>query len=48
MKRPNLGIIGIEENEDSQVKEPENVFNKIRRKLPQPKDRDGHKDTRSL
>ena len=29
MKRPNLRIIGIEQNEDSQLKEPENVFNKI-------------------
>jgi len=29
MKRPNLRIIGIEENEDSQLKRPENVFNKI-------------------
>jgi hypothetical protein len=29
MKRPNLRINGIEENEDSQLKEPENVFNKI-------------------
>ena len=29
MKRPNLRIIRIEENEDSQLKGPENVFNKI-------------------
>jgi hypothetical protein len=29
MKRANLRIIGIEENKDSQVKGPENVFNKI-------------------
>jgi hypothetical protein len=29
MKRPNLRIIGIEENEYSQLKGPENVFNKI-------------------
>ena len=28
MKRPNLRIIGIEENEDSQLKGPENVFKK--------------------
>jgi hypothetical protein len=27
MKRPNIRIIGIEENEDSQLKGPENVFN---------------------
>ena len=30
MRRPNLRIIGIEENEDSQIKGPENIFNKIR------------------
>jgi hypothetical protein len=30
MKRPNQSIIGIEENKDSQLKWPENVFNKIR------------------
>jgi hypothetical protein len=29
LKRPNLRKIGIEENEDSQVKRPENIFNKI-------------------
>jgi hypothetical protein len=29
MKRPNIRIIGIEENKDSQVKVPEKVFNKI-------------------
>ena len=29
MKRPNLRIIRIEENEDSQLKGPEIVFNKI-------------------
>ena len=29
MRRPNLGIIGIEENEDFQLKEPVNAFNKI-------------------
>lgn len=28
-KRPNLGIIVIEENEDSQYKGPENISNKI-------------------
>jgi hypothetical protein len=36
MKRPNLRIIGIEENEDSQLKEPENVFNKIIEKKTSP------------
>ena len=29
MIRPNLRIIGIEESEDSQVKGPVNIFNKI-------------------
>jgi hypothetical protein len=29
MKRPNLRIIRIEEKEDSQLKGPENIFNKI-------------------
>ena len=29
MKRPNLRIIRIEKNGDSQLKEPENIFNKI-------------------
>ena len=29
MKRPNLRIIGIEEGEESQLKGPENIFNKI-------------------
>ena len=29
MKRPNLRIIGVEEGEESQLKGPENIFNKI-------------------
>ena len=29
MKRPNLKIIGIEKDEDSQLKGPENIFSKI-------------------
>lgn len=29
MKKSNLRIIGIEESEESQRKEPENIFNKI-------------------
>jgi hypothetical protein len=29
MRRPNLRIIGIEENEDSKIKGPINMFNKI-------------------
>jgi hypothetical protein len=28
-RRPNLGIIGIDENEDFQLKGPVNIFNKI-------------------
>jgi hypothetical protein len=30
MRRPNLKIIGREESEDSQVKRPVNIFNKIK------------------
>jgi hypothetical protein len=29
MKRSNLRIIGIEDSEDSQLKEPVNIFNEI-------------------
>ena len=29
MRRPNLRLIGIDENEDFQLKEPVNIFNKI-------------------
>ena len=29
MRRPNLRIIGVDENEDFQVKGPANIFNKI-------------------
>ena len=29
MRRPNLWIIGVDENEDFQLKRPANVFNKI-------------------
>ena len=29
MRRPNLWIIGIDENEDFQLKGPVNIFNKI-------------------
>ena len=28
-RRPNLQIIGVDENEDFQLKEPANIFNKI-------------------
>jgi hypothetical protein len=33
MKRPNLRIIRIEENEDFQLKGPEKVFNKIKEEI---------------
>jgi hypothetical protein len=29
MRRPNLQILGVDENEDFQLKEPANIFNKI-------------------
>ena len=29
MRRPNLRIIGVDENEDFQLKGPKNIFNKI-------------------
>ena len=29
MRRPNLRIIGVDENEDFQLKGPVNIFNKI-------------------
>ena len=29
MKRPNLQIIGVDENKDFQLKGPTNIFNKI-------------------
>ena len=49
MRRPNLWIIGVDENEDFQLKRPANIFNKIIRiKLPKPKERDTHDHTRSL
>jgi chromosome segregation ATPase len=34
MRRPNLKIIGIEESEDSQLKGPVNIFNKIEENFP--------------
>ena len=34
MRRPNLKIIGIEESEDSQLKGPVNIFNKIKENFP--------------
>ena len=35
MKRPNLWIIGVHENEDFQLKGPANIFNKIIEKTSQ-------------
>ena len=29
MRRPNLRIIGVDENEDSQLKRPANIFNNV-------------------
>jgi hypothetical protein len=49
MRRPNLQIIGIDENEDVQLKGPANIFNKIiEKKLPKHKERDAHEYTKSL
>jgi hypothetical protein len=48
MKRANLRIAGIKENKDYQHKGPKNLFTKNHRKLPQLKERDGCKSTRSL
>ena len=47
-RRPNLRIIAVDETEDFQLKGPANVFNKIKKKLPKPKERDVHEHTRSL
>ena len=48
MRRPNLRIIGIDENEDFQLKGPANVFNKIiEENFPNLK-KDAHEHTRSL
>jgi hypothetical protein len=46
MRRPNLRIINIDENEDFQLKGPVNVFNKI---IDEnfPKERDPHEHSRS-
>ena len=47
MRRPNLRIIGIDENEDYQLKRPVNIFNKIIEENFY-KERDTHEYTRSL
>ena len=47
-ERPNLRIIGVEENEDFQLKGPANIFNKIiEENFPNLK-KDAHEHTRSL
>jgi len=49
MRRSNLRIIRIEGSEDSQLKGPINIFNKIiKENFPNVKERDTHKHTRSL
>ena len=34
MRRPNIRIIGVDENEDFQIKGPTNIFNKIKETFP--------------
>jgi hypothetical protein len=49
MRRPNLWIIGVDENEDFQLKGPANIFNKIiEENFPKSKERDAHEHKRSL
>jgi len=49
MRRPNLRIIGIEESEDSQLKQPVFIFDKIiEENFPNLNKRDAHKHTRIL
>ena len=48
MRRPNLQIIGVDENEDFQLKGPANIFNKIiEENFPNLK-KDAHEHARSL
>jgi chromosome segregation ATPase len=48
MRRPNLEITGLDENEDFQLKGPANIFNKIiEENFPNLK-KDAHEHTRSL
>jgi hypothetical protein len=48
MTRPNLRIIEIKEDEESQFQGPVNIFNKIiEEKFPQLKERDAYKLTRN-
>jgi hypothetical protein len=46
--RPNLQIIGVDENEDFLLKGQQISSKNFKRKLPKPKERDAHKHTRSL
>jgi recombinational DNA repair protein RecR len=49
MRRPNLQIIGVDENEDfSTLRASKYLQQNYRRKLPKPKERDAHVHTRSL
>ena len=48
MRRPNLWIIGIDENEDFQLKGPVNIFNKIIEENFSNLKKDDHEHTRSL
>jgi hypothetical protein len=49
MRTPKLWIIGVDENEDFQIKGPANIFNKIiEENFPKPKERYAHEHTRSL
>lgn len=48
IKRPNLLITGIEEEEEIQIKGRKNIFNNIRRKYPQPKEVDAYQATRNI
>ena len=49
MRRSNQWMIGVDENEDSQIKGPANIFNKIREvNFPNLKIRDAIEHTRSL
>jgi esterase/lipase len=47
IKRPNLRIMGIEE-EEVQAKSTHNIFNKIITKFPKPRERYAHSGTGSL
>jgi hypothetical protein len=49
MRRPNLRIIGLEESENSQLKGPVNIFNKIiEENFPNSSQRDTHEHIRRL